>query len=224
MVGLIGGFALVPLVVFGLYGGAIADVVDRRLLMLWTADRARRCCPRCWSRRRLAGLESVWLLYLVVALQSALFAVNNPARASAIPRLIGVELLPAANALQQVTWNLGFTLGPLLGGVLIATLGLGAAYGARPAVVHRRAVRRAAAAADPAGGRQRPRGPGWRRCSRGCGSCAGKTRRADDVPGRHRRDGVRHAAGAVPRGRRASSTAVARAWPARWPRRRRSGR
>lgn len=127
MVGLIGGFALVPLVVFGLYGGAIADVVDRRLLMLWTAV-GQALLSAVLVAQALAGLDSVWLLYLVVAVQSALFAVNNPARASAIPRLIGVELLPAANALQQVTWNLGFTLGPLVGGVLIATVGLGAAY------------------------------------------------------------------------------------------------
>jgi MFS family permease len=128
MVGLIGGFALVPLVVFGLYGGAIADVVDRRLLMLWTAV-GQALLSSVLLVQALLGLESVWLLYLVIALQSGLFAVNNPARASAIPRLIGLELLPAANALQQVTWNLGFTLGPLLGGVLIATVGLGAAYG-----------------------------------------------------------------------------------------------
>ncbi len=127
MVGLLGAFALVPLVVFGLYGGAIADVVDRRLLMLWTAV-GQALLSAVLLAQALAGLESVWLLYLVVALQSGLFAVNNPARASSIPRLVGLELLPAANALQQVTWNLGFTLGPLLSGLLIATVGLGAAY------------------------------------------------------------------------------------------------
>ncbi len=128
MVGLVGGFALVPLVVFGLYGGAIADVVDRRKLMLWTSI-GLATMSAVLLAQALADLGSVWLLYLVVALQSAFFAVNNPARASSIPRLVGLELLPAANALQQVTWNLGFTLGPLLGGLLIAKVGLGAAYG-----------------------------------------------------------------------------------------------
>ena len=61
------------------------------------------------------------LLYLVVAVQAAFFAIGNPARQALIPRLVGLELLPAANAL--VRWNLGFTLGPLLGGILIAATG-----------------------------------------------------------------------------------------------------
>ncbi len=128
-VGLIGAFGLVPLIVFGLYGGAIADVVDRRLLMLWSSS-GLALLSVVLLAQAVAGVESVWLLYLVVAAQSACFAVNNPARAAAIPRLVGLELLPAANALQQVTWNLGFTVGPLLGGVLVASVGLEAAYGA----------------------------------------------------------------------------------------------
>jgi MFS family permease len=128
MVGLLGGFALVPLVVFGLYGGAVADVVDRRRVMLWSSS-GLASLSAVLLAQALAGLDSVWLLYLVVSLQSACFAVNNPARAAAVPRLVGLELLPAANALQQVTFNLGFTLGPLVGGLLIAKVGLGAAYG-----------------------------------------------------------------------------------------------
>src|SRR5438093_10439215 len=128
MVGLLGAFALVPLVVFGLYGGAVADVVDRRRLMLWSSS-GLAAMSAVLLAQALAGLGSVWLLYLVVALQSACFAVNNPARSAAVPRLVGLELLPAANALQQVTWNLGFTLGPLVGGLLIAKVGLAAAYG-----------------------------------------------------------------------------------------------
>ncbi len=127
MVGLVGGFALVPLVVFGLYGGAIADVHDRRRVMLWTSA-GLALMSAVLLAQSLAAVGSVWLLYLVVALQSACFAVNNPARSAAVPRLVGLDLLPAANALQQVTWNLGFTLGPLLGGLLIASVGLGVVY------------------------------------------------------------------------------------------------
>jgi MFS family permease len=126
-VGLIGAFALVPLIVFGLYGGAVADVLDRRLLMFWTSLGLALLSVVLFVQSA-AGLSSVWLLYLVVAAQSALFAVNNPARSAAIPRLVGVELLPAANALQQVTFNIGFTLGPLLAGGLIAWASLDAAY------------------------------------------------------------------------------------------------
>lgn len=126
-VGLIGAFGLVPLIVFGLYGGAIADVVDRRLLMLWSSL-GQAAMSVVLLVQALLGVRSVWLLYLVIAVQAACFAVNNPARAATIPRLVGPELLPAANALQQVTWSLGFTVGPLLGGVLVASVGLQAAY------------------------------------------------------------------------------------------------
>ncbi len=70
----------------------------------------------------------VWVLYAVVAVQSACFAVNNPARSAIIPRLVRPELLPAANTLSQAAFNLGFTAGPLLGAVVIAWQGFGAAY------------------------------------------------------------------------------------------------
>jgi hypothetical protein len=126
-VGLVGAFALVPLVVFGLYGGAVADVVDRRLLMFWTSLGLAALSVVLFLQAA-AGVHSVWLLYLVVSAQSALFAVNNPARSAAIPRLVGPEMLPAANALQQVTFNLGFTSGPLLAGGLIAWVGIDASY------------------------------------------------------------------------------------------------
>jgi len=126
-VGLLGAFALVPLIVFGLYGGAVADVLDRKRLMFWTSLGLAALSLVLFVQSAL-GLASVLLLYLVVALQSALSAVNNPARSAAIPRLIGVELLPAANALQQITFSLGFTLGPVLAGALIALVSLDAAY------------------------------------------------------------------------------------------------
>lgn len=126
-VGLLGGFALVPLIVFGLYGGAVADVVDRKKLMFWTSLGLAALSAVLYIQSAMS-LDSVLLLYLVIACQSALAAVNNPARSASIPRLVGVELLPAANALQQVTFNLGFTLGPLLAGALIALVNLDAAY------------------------------------------------------------------------------------------------
>lgn len=72
--------------------------------------------------------EQVWVLYAVVAVQSACFAVNNPARSAIIPRLIRPELLPAANTLSQAAFNLGFTAGPLLGATVIAWHGFAAAY------------------------------------------------------------------------------------------------
>ncbi len=121
-VGLVGLFQLVPLVVFGLYGGALSDSRDRRRLGMLTAA-GLMACSVVLLVQALAGNTTVGLLYLVVAVQAGFYAVGNPARQALIPRLVGLELLPAANALGMFSWNLGFTVGPLLGGVLIAITG-----------------------------------------------------------------------------------------------------
>ena len=127
-VGMVGLFQLIPLIGFGLYGGMLSDVHDRRLLGLITAV-GLMACSIVLLAQSVAGLGSVAVLYAVVAVQSGFFAVGNPARASIIPRLVGNELLPAANALGMLAWSIGFTLGPLLGGVIIAvTGGVSAAY------------------------------------------------------------------------------------------------
>lgn len=126
-VGVVGICAFVPLVVFGLYGGAIADSMDRRRLAL-VASSGLWLLSLVLAVQALVGLHSVSLLYVVAGLQAACYAVNNPARAAIIPRLLPPDLLPAANALSTASFNLGFTVGPLLGGVVIGWLGLGAAY------------------------------------------------------------------------------------------------
>jgi hypothetical protein len=129
MVGLVGAFTLVPLLAFGLYGGAVADVVDRRVLMLWTSAGLAMISALLFVQAAVA-VQSVWLVYLLVAVQAGLYALNNPARTATIPRLISPELLPAANALQQVTFSVGFALGPIIGGLLIAGPGMPWAFAA----------------------------------------------------------------------------------------------
>jgi MFS family permease len=126
-VGVVGICAFFPLVVFGLYGGAIADAMDRRRLAL-VASSGLWVLSILLAAQALLDLRQVWLLYVVAALQASCFAVNNPARAAIIPRLIPAPMLPAANALSTASFNLGFTVGPLLGGVVIGWQGLGAAY------------------------------------------------------------------------------------------------
>jgi Transmembrane secretion effector len=126
-VGLVGLFAFGPLVVFGLYGGAIADAFDRRKLALISSS-------GLWvlsiglALQAFLRVGSVALLYGIVAVQAAFFAINNPARSAIIPRLLPPEMLPAANALSAASMNLGFTVGPLLGGVVYGWAGPQAAY------------------------------------------------------------------------------------------------
>ncbi|TJZ56985.1 MFS transporter [Streptomyces piniterrae] len=126
-VGLVGLCSLVPLIVFGLYGGAIADTVDRRKLGLFSAMGAT-VMSVVLATAALAGYHHVWLLYTVVALQAVCFAMNAPARSSMIPRLLPTEQLPAANALSSLTTNLGLMGGPMLGGVIVGLWGYQAAY------------------------------------------------------------------------------------------------
>lgn len=126
-VGLVGLFALGPLIAFGLYGGAVADAMDRRMVAL-VASAGLWVMSLALVWQAAVGLGSVAVLYVVVAVQSGCFAVNNPTRAAIVPRLIGTDLLPAANALNMASFNLGFTVGPLLGAFAIAAGGYTFAY------------------------------------------------------------------------------------------------
>ncbi|WP_120520591.1 MFS transporter [Arthrobacter celericrescens] len=126
-VGLLSIFALVPLVVAGLFGGAVVDAFDRRKvaiaasLVLWVSTAG--LALQAWL-----GLGNVWILYFLVAVQSGAQGINAPARSAIIPLLVRKELLPAANALSMLTMGLSMTAGPLLAGVLVATIGFGWTY------------------------------------------------------------------------------------------------
>lgn len=127
-VGLVGLWGLFPLIAFGLYGGAFADAVDRRKLAL-VSSLGLWLLSIALVVQAAAHVHSVTVLYVVVALQSACYAVNSPTRNAIIPRLVDREMLPAANALNMASFNLGFTTGPLIGAVAISAGGYQVAYG-----------------------------------------------------------------------------------------------
>lgn len=126
-VGLVGLVGLAPLVLGGLYGGALVDAFDRRMVAIWSAI-GLWVSSIALVAHAAADVQSVGVLYAIVAVQSLFFAVNNPARAAMLPQLLPQHLLPAANALAMAATNLSFTVGPLLGGALIAWRGVEAAY------------------------------------------------------------------------------------------------
>lgn len=126
-VGLTGVFALVPLVVFGLWGGALADVMDRRRLLTITTLGLVLTSILLWVQAAL-GMRSVWLVLGLLAVQQAFFAVNQPTRSAIIPRLIPVRQLAAANSLNMTVMQFGAIAGPLLAGVLIPVVGLPMLY------------------------------------------------------------------------------------------------
>ena len=121
-VGLTGLFGLVPLVVFGLYGGALADVMDRRTLLVMTTVGLILTSGAFWLQAVL-GLGNVWLLLGLFAVQQAFFAVNQPTRSAILPKLVPTDQLPAANSLNMTVFQAGGIAGPLVGGALIPVLG-----------------------------------------------------------------------------------------------------
>ena len=126
-VGLTGIFGLVPLVVFGLWGGALADAFDRRTLLLITTCGLIATSAGFWLQAAL-GAEDVWLLLSLFAVQQAFFAVNQPTRSALLPRLLDEELLPAANSLNMTVMQAGGIAGPLVGGALIPLMGFSWLY------------------------------------------------------------------------------------------------
>ncbi|MEH1098117.1 MFS transporter [Micromonospora sp. CPCC 205561] len=132
-VGLIGIAAFVPLLVFGLWGGAVADAHDRRKVLLVTA-------AVLWAAtfglvvQAALGIGSPGLLLALVAVQSVAFAVSSPTRNAILPRLVPAELVPAATTLNFTTYTAASVFGPLVAGLIFAwwgtDLGLPIAYAA----------------------------------------------------------------------------------------------
>lgn len=126
-VGMLGPANLIPLVVFGLWGGAVADAVDRRRLLLigsliaWTATLGLLL-------QAALGVAHVGLLLATVAVHATGFALTGPTRGAIVPRLVPVELVPAANTLNFLVGNLGTVVGPLVAGVVLAQGGVATAY------------------------------------------------------------------------------------------------
>ncbi|OSC62807.1 MFS transporter, partial [Streptomyces sp. 4F] len=121
-VGAIGAVELVPLVVFGLYGGALADAWDKRKLIVRT-EVGQGLLSAALLVNALMPSPAVWPLYVIAAFTSALAAVQRPALDSLIPRIVAHEHLPAAASLNALRWQVGGIAGPALAGVVVAYAG-----------------------------------------------------------------------------------------------------
>jgi MFS family permease len=122
-VGLLGIAALLPLLAFGLWGGALADALDRRRLLigssllLWVSTFG-------FLLHALSGLDSPLVLLVLTAVQSSAYAISSPTRNAVIPRLVPAVQVPAANTLNFTTFQAGLVLGPLTVGVIFASFAL----------------------------------------------------------------------------------------------------
>jgi MFS family permease len=127
-VGMLGIVSLVPLIVFGLWGGAVADHMDRRRLLLisscvgWASTLAL-------GAQALLQFDQVWLIMVFVGVQSTGFAVTSPTRGAIIPRLLPRELVQPANTLNFTLTQVATLLGPLLAGAILVRWSFAVAYG-----------------------------------------------------------------------------------------------
>jgi len=129
LVGLVGFVGLLPLVVFGLYGGAIADAVDRGRLYFWSSV-GTWLVTIALLVQTLIGLHNIPVILGLVAVQAGAFAVASSARGAIIPRIVPSDLVASANTLNFTVGNVGQVIGPLLAGLLISLdQGFAYAYG-----------------------------------------------------------------------------------------------
>lgn len=124
MVGAIGLVELVPLIVFGLYGGALADHVDRRKLLVLTGI-AQAVITAALGANAFARDPSIPLIFVLAGLLAASSSMQRPSREALEPRTVRHDQITAANALTSFGMQMGVLVGPLIGGLLVAYVGIG---------------------------------------------------------------------------------------------------
>ncbi len=126
-VGLIGVVEIIPLIVFGLYGGVLADYLDRKK-MIWFTEFGTLIATSILLINSLQEKPSVILIFVIAAIFAALSGLKRPSQDAILPRLVNHDDLPSASALMSLRWQFGGIVGPSAGGLIIATYGAGAGY------------------------------------------------------------------------------------------------
>ncbi len=122
-VGALGLVELLPLLVFGLYGGALADHVDRRRLLVGTG--VAQVLLTAVLVVNAFGPQRLWVIYAVGAALAAAGSLQRPSKEALEPRTVRHDQITAASALSSLSRQIGLLAGPGLGGVLVATVGVG---------------------------------------------------------------------------------------------------
>jgi len=125
--GLVGLMQFLPTPIFMLVGGALADVYDRRRIMM-TAQSCTLVCALVLAVETWRGTVTLPLLYTIVVAVAVAGTFDSPSRAAFLPTLVPREILPRAVTIASTNQALAFTTGPALGGVLIAAAGIRAVY------------------------------------------------------------------------------------------------
>ena len=126
-VGLVGVLEIIPLVIFGLYGGTLADRADRKRVVLAT-EFGLMISVLLLAINSHVGSPRVWVIYVVALLAASCDGLQSPSLDALVPRIIPVDKLGAASALMSLTRSIGFIFGTMLGGVLVANIGFTYSY------------------------------------------------------------------------------------------------
>ena len=127
-VGLLGAVEIIPLILFGLYGGVLADSVDRKK-MVWATEAAALFLVLILLANSWLWEPKVSVIYIVAGLFAMVSGLQRPSMDSILPRLVNHEDLPAASALLSLRWQLGVIVGPTIGGVIFSTFSVSIGYG-----------------------------------------------------------------------------------------------
>ena len=126
-VGMLGVVEFAPMLIMAFVGGALADYLDRRRLILLTELGMTLCClmlmANAWRQQ-----PQPWVLFLIAALFAALNGLHRPALEALTPRLVAPEDLPAVSALNSLRYNVNFIVGPAIAGIIAASFGAAFAY------------------------------------------------------------------------------------------------
>ena len=122
-----GAVEIVPLIIFALWGGVLADSIDRKK-MVWRCEAGALLFSAALLGNSLLHKPHLYVLFIAAAGFSAVDGLSSPSFSAMIPRLVDHEDLPAAQALMSLRWQFSSILGPALAGVIIATSGVKTAY------------------------------------------------------------------------------------------------
>ena len=125
--GLVGAIRAGPIILCSLMGGVVADVIDRRRLMM-TTQAIMLSCSATLAFVTFSGLQRVWPIFLLTAIASAAWAFDTPARQSLMPALVPAKDFPNAVSLSMLMFQVGMILGPAVAGFLLASRGPGLVY------------------------------------------------------------------------------------------------
>src|SRR5712691_11007208 len=125
--GMVGFFRAGPIILCSLLGGVVADVIDRRRLMMATQS-VMLTCSAILALITFGGLLRVWPIFLLTSIASAAWAFDTPARQSLMPALVPAKDFPNAVSLSMLMFQVGMILGPMLAGFMLASRGPGLVY------------------------------------------------------------------------------------------------